>query len=419
MSRVWWNFKDCFFYTRSYGDGNDSEFDLRWCCIFFKLAGKKQHQPVSSPKSVWFYKGVEPKIGGVPPNHPILMMMGIISDVYGITFDAWCFLPVGRHLLNLGDEANRLPTAVSDSRLLIDPLPPRMAHVFNQANFIGNECQSQAWNKKSSLTYVGANIAPNLRLRDVSFPTTLGTLPDSPQSLFYHQVVTQNGITQAAAIGFETKSYRAKQDEDVASSRSGAELLMVGQDRIIVPIGYFGTNALDRVTAPALDSAPTYVIRGKLPNLDMIRAAAFYYELTVPDSLAYVMSHPQALTQIKAKGVDIKTLHLHERVELPVSKFRRFTRGDWKIECGLIPTLHQLKIQGSRKLQRNQRVRNRRKVYNQAQMLNGHDMTWSNLPTKQGIFLFFLFAGGKLGTSARWSPYSRTAPVESIVGFYM
>ena len=96
------------------------------------------------------------------------MMMGIISDVYGITFDAWCFLPVGRHLLNLGDEANRLPTAVSDSRLLIDPLPPRMTHVFSQANFIGNECQSQIWNKKSSLTYSGANIAPNLRLRVVN-----------------------------------------------------------------------------------------------------------------------------------------------------------------------------------------------------------------------------------------------------------
>lgn len=165
-------------------------------------------------------------------------MMGIISDVYGITFDACCFLCIGRHSLNLGDDANRLATAGADSRLLIDPLPPRLNHIFTQANFIGNESQSQAWNKRSSLTYNGASIAPNMRLKDMSFPTTLGTLQSSPQALFYHQVATQNGIAQAAAVGFETKSYRSKQDEEMASSRSGAELLSVGNDNIRVPISF-------------------------------------------------------------------------------------------------------------------------------------------------------------------------------------
>ena len=74
---------------------------------------------------------------------------------------------------------------------------------------------------------------------------------------------------------------------------------------------------LDRVTAP--DLAPTYVARGKLPSLDFTRAAAFYFELAVGDAIGYVVAHPQALTQIKSRGIDIKSLKLYERVELPQS----------------------------------------------------------------------------------------------------
>ena len=135
--------------------------------------------------------------------------MALVSDLYGVTFDAWTFLAIGRHQLNLGDDGNRICTATEDSRLLSAPLPPRLNHIFSQANFIGNEVQSQVWNKKSSLTYRGNNIAPNEKLKDVSFPTSLGTLPSKPLSLFYHQVVTNEGINQARTNDHHMKTLKS------------------------------------------------------------------------------------------------------------------------------------------------------------------------------------------------------------------
>ena len=143
------------------------------------------------------------------------------------------------------------------------PIPQILPFACEQANFIGSSMNTQDFSKKDDLTYTPDALTLNAQTKNLDIATQLGCLPKVPQSMFYHKIATAAGVNQAAVGGFTAYRYRVKQGVAPTHSGSGDDLLNIGPINIVCPV-CFANNA-NRVTAPAGNIVPAYVIRKMLP----------------------------------------------------------------------------------------------------------------------------------------------------------